>query len=131
MSDKCRFQADINIAVLIVSANNTPPESVPVGIQEAFAIAESLRRNLVGLFSINCHFPLCLTAIYLYLPLYFSYLLNFMAYSLQFKVDRRQKLVLQAEEEGSQVSKADQDAPGIEHFFLLLFYSFLFLFSFV
>ncbi|KAK3717323.1 hypothetical protein QZH41_011553, partial [Actinostola sp. cb2023] len=62
---------------VVMYANNTPPESVPLGILEAFSIAESLRRNLV---------------------------------------DRRQKRILQAEEEdnqGSNVSKTDQDAPVI------------------
>ncbi|XP_031567894.1 zinc finger ZZ-type and EF-hand domain-containing protein 1-like [Actinia tenebrosa] len=60
---------------VVLYANNTPPESVPLGIQEAYSIAESLRRTLV---------------------------------------DRRQKLILQSEEEdqqGTSGSKTDPDSP--------------------
>ncbi|XP_022784131.1 zinc finger ZZ-type and EF-hand domain-containing protein 1-like [Stylophora pistillata] len=54
---------------IVLFANNTPPESVPEGVQEAYVTAESLRRGLV---------------------------------------DRRQRLILQAEEESSQDSKSPQ-----------------------
>ncbi|XP_027043421.1 zinc finger ZZ-type and EF-hand domain-containing protein 1-like isoform X1 [Pocillopora damicornis] len=54
---------------IVLFANNTPPESVPEGVQEAYITAESLRRGLV---------------------------------------DRRQRLILQAEEESSQDSNSLQ-----------------------
>ena len=35
-----------------MSANNTPPEGVPGGIQDAYSAAESLRRGLVNIYTV-------------------------------------------------------------------------------
>ncbi|XP_068674922.1 zinc finger ZZ-type and EF-hand domain-containing protein 1-like [Montipora foliosa] len=64
---------------IVLFANNTPPEGVPEGIQDAYLTAESLRRGLV---------------------------------------DRRQRLILQAEDESNQESsshsqKTNPDAPVV------------------
>lgn len=63
---------------IVLFANNTPPEAVPEGVQEAYLTAESLRRGLV---------------------------------------DRRQRLILQAEEESNQdknpSQKTNPDTPVI------------------
>ena len=98
------------------SASNTPPDTLPEGILEAFKTAETLRRSLVTLsFSLPLH---CLIIYYiLWIPLLLLVGKCFKSgnyYNFQ-QVDRRQKLVLQAEEsgqEGRSTGKVEPDSPG-------------------